>query len=152
MISHGVIRLANRRDIPYIAVLSRDSVEQGLGWSWTAARVGKSLQDESTNVVVASTATKLLGFGIMEYNLNDAHLVLLAVDPTVRRQGIGSRLMAWLELTCSTAGIGNIGLEARVINTRARTFYYRLGYHEINIIPRFYHGREDAVRMMKKLW
>jgi len=68
------LRLATGDDAPVIARLSRDRIEQGLGWSWTAPRVLRSIADAETNAVVALDGEQMLGFGIMKYRDEDAHL------------------------------------------------------------------------------
>ena len=122
-----LIELATRADASVIAALSRDVVEQGLGWSWTEPRVLKALRDDATNVIVARTQSKagkvVAGFAIMRYGDDSAHIVLFAVDAAHRRRGIGSALMTWLEQTARTAGINTIKLEARSGNLEARAFY-----------------------------
>ena len=42
MIANITLRLAHRSDAQAIATLSRDLIERGLGWSWTARRVMRS--------------------------------------------------------------------------------------------------------------
>ena len=113
MIHVLTLRLAGRADAPAIARLSRDRIEQGLGWSWTAPRVLRSILDAQTNVVVAREAAQMLGFGIMKYRDDDAHLLLLAVRSPSCRRGVGTALVAWLERSASVAGIGQVVLEAR---------------------------------------
>jgi ribosomal-protein-alanine N-acetyltransferase len=152
MLAYCDIRLAVPGDAVAIAAMSRDFVEQGLGWRWTPARVLNSIRDAATNVAVAHDKHHLVGYGIMQYADDEAHLNLLAVQPARRGQGIGAALMAWLELSALTAGIGTIYLEARVTNAQARGFYKKLGYKEIALTPRYYWGREDAVRIAKDLW
>lgn len=140
------------QDARRIAEMSRDFVEAGLGWRWTAERVLRNIRNAATNVVVAHQAGRVSGFGIMEYKEEEAHLVLLAVDASLRRRGIGSSLVAWLEATARTAGIGLIFLEARAKNHEALAFYRKLGYKEVGIIPGYYLGLEDGVRIAKDLW
>ena len=79
MIDELILRLATRADAPAIASLSRDRIEQGLGWSWTAPRVMRSIRDHETNVLVARQGAASLGFGIMKYHDDEARLVLRAV-------------------------------------------------------------------------
>jgi len=150
MIDAGEIRLALPQDAVRIATMSRDYVEDGLGWGWTPARVLRSIRDRATNVVVAECGADLAGFGIMKYLDDDAHLLLFAVRPEYRRRGVGSGLVAWLESTATTAGIELIFLETRATNTAAREFYAARGYHELATLPRYY-GSEDAVRIGKDL-
>ncbi|MEP7296660.1 MAG: GNAT family N-acetyltransferase [Burkholderiales bacterium] len=147
-----LLRLATRDDASMIARLSRDRIEQGLGWSWTTPRVLRSIRDRETNVVVAANAGMPLGFGIMKYHDDEAHLLLLAVHPEHARQGIGTALIDWLERAALVAGIGRVMLEARLTNADARAFYRRLGYQEIQSLPGYYQGQEACVRLAKDLW
>lgn len=150
---HISFRLAQRGDAQAIAILSRDLIEQGLGWSWTARRVMRSMADTDTNVLVAvDSADVLQGFGVMQYGDDDAHLLLLAVRSTLGRRGIGSGLVAWLEAAALAAGVRRIFLEAREANAAARAFYHRLGYREVDLLPGYYQGRESSVRLTKDLW
>jgi ribosomal-protein-alanine N-acetyltransferase len=150
MIEAGEIRLARMRDAAPIAAMSRDFIEDGLGWGWTPERVARSLRNRATNVVVAEAHNDLAGFAIMQYHDDEAHLLLFAVKPTYRRHGIGTRLLTWLESTATTAGIELIFLEARTANAAARAFYVARGYRELAVLRRYY-GSEDAVRIGKDL-
>jgi ribosomal-protein-alanine N-acetyltransferase len=148
------ISLARPADARAIALLSRDVIEAGLSWRWTPARVLRSLADASTNVIVARepVAAAPLGFAIMKYGEQEAHLLLLAVRSARRRQGVGRALLEWLEATARTAGTGVIRLETRASNARARAFYRANGYVEIDRLPLYYDGIEDAVRLAKDLY
>jgi [ribosomal protein S18]-alanine N-acetyltransferase len=153
MLTPPRIRLAAVRDAAPIATMSRDLIEHGLGWSWTAPRVRQSIADAQTNVVVVPGESGMLrGFAIMRYRDDDAHLLLLAVQPEHARRGIGTALMAWLEKVALTAGVDRISLEARTSNAAARAFYARLGYVESLVQPGYYRGVEASVRMAKDLW
>ena len=92
-----------------------------------------------------------LGFGIMKYADEEAHLLLLAVDPAHARRGLGAALVAWLEDSARVAGVGPVYVEARATNAAARAFYRRLGYGEIQRLPGYYGGVEASVRMAKDL-
>ena len=152
MSDQPILRLATRTDAAGIAALSRDRIEQGLGWSWTAPRVLRSIRDPAANVVVARRSGRMLGFGIMKYHDDEAHLLLLAVHLGASRRGVGSALVAWLERSALAAGIGQVYLEARLANGAARAFYARLGYCEIQTLPGYYQGVEACVRLAKDLW
>lgn len=151
MITRLTLRLATGADAPAIARLSRDRIEHGLGWSWTAPRVRRNIGDAATNVVVASDAACTLGFGIMQYHDDDAHLLLLAVRAESTRLGVGTALLEWLERSARVAGIAQVRLEARITNTAARAFYRRLGYRETQTLPGYYQGREACIRLARDL-
>lgn len=145
------IRFATRADASAMAEMSRDLIEQGLGWSWTRERVLRSVRHPDTNSVVAVRDAERAGFGIMKYGDEEAHLLLLAVRPGHAGQGVGRALVAWLEASARAAGILRVTLEARFDNTGARAFYARLGYAQTQLMPGYYGGREASVRMVKGL-
>lgn len=145
------IRLATARDALAIAEMSRDQIERGLGWSWTAPRVLRAIRDRDTNVAVAHDADDLVGFGIMQYGDELAHLSLLAVHPGRRECGIGRLLLDWLERCARTSGLEAIELEARADNPVALAFYVEEGFERTGVVPGYYRGRIDAVRLRKRL-
>ncbi|HJU38600.1 MAG TPA: GNAT family N-acetyltransferase [Tahibacter sp.] len=146
------IELAQARDVPRIAAMSRDFIEHGLGWRWAPHAIQRALRDRATNVAVARGADgDVAGFGIMKYADTEAHLMLLGVVPGERRLGVGTALVQWLEATAATAGIELVWLETRAGNDAARAFYRRLGYRELARLPGYYRGREDALRLGKDL-
>ncbi|HEV7915517.1 MAG TPA: GNAT family N-acetyltransferase [Albitalea sp.] len=151
MIDQYDINLAFAADAAAISELSRDAIEHGLPWSWTPRRVARSIRDRSTNVIVARQPGGLLGFGIMKYEEEEAHLLLLAVHTAQRRKGVGSALLAWLEATVGAAGIGIVRLETRAKNDEARSFYRHHGFEEVGLHEGYYQGVEDAMRMAKDL-
>jgi len=151
MITESDISLALPDDAVAIAALSRRAIEQGLEWRWTPQRVLACMAHADTNVVVARRGTDLLGFAVMSYAEDDAHLLLLATQPRCRRQGVGSALLGWLETTARVAGIGTLRLETRSTNAGARAFYRHHGFDETDRRPGYYQGVEDAVRFSKSL-
>ena len=145
------LKLARLRDAQRIAVMSRDLIEFGLPWSWTTRRVASHIRLPASNVLTAWTDDRLVGFALMQYFDEHAHLNLLGVEPDYRRFGIGRRLIEWLEETARAGGIFTITLEVRAGQTGSRAFYRSLGYQENKQIPGYYSGREAAVRMSHDL-
>jgi ribosomal-protein-alanine N-acetyltransferase len=143
--------LARRSDVVEIALMSRDLVERGLRWSWTPQRVAASLRSPDVLVVVARDLGRIKGLGIMRYGDDEAHLDLLGVAPDCRRQGLGRRLMEWVEKPALVAGISTVFLEVRGSNHGAQAFYERLGYRKLARIAHYYQGRESAIRMGREL-
>jgi ribosomal-protein-alanine N-acetyltransferase len=153
MILKHDIRLATLADAARIGEMSRDLIEQGLGWRWTPNSIRHCIRDPATNVAVAATEHGgVAGFAVMRYQDDEAHLILLGVDPAFRRRRIASALIAWHEKAALTAGIGTIYVEARATNAEARALYGRLGYHEVQFVRGYYHGVEHGVRLAKDLW
>lgn len=146
-----VLRAAHVSEAGAIATMSRLQVEYGMNWRWTPSRVRKQIRDQETMVLVASVAGVIQGFAIMKFHDDDAHLLLLAVQPKMRSLGIGRSLVEWLEKSCRTAGIQRIRLEVRASNSTARQFYERLDYRFVSQVAGYYEKREAAVVMVKSL-
>jgi len=143
--------LAAEADALGIARMSRDLIETGLGWSWTAARVLRSIRDPEALVLVAREGALVIGFAIMDFGDDAAHLALLAVDPSRRRRGVGRHLFDWLKESALTAGIAVVKLELRAGNMEAQHFYHSLGFEEIGWTVGYYRHRENALRMALRL-
>ena len=144
------LRLAKVSDASEIATMSREFIESGLGWSWTPTRVTRSIQCPEASVLVAH-GKRMVGFAIMFFGTDKAHLNLLAVAPAYRRAGLGCQLVLWLERSALIAGISNVCVEVRARNRGAQAFYTHLGYRRIGRLPGYYRGRETAVRMAHEL-
>jgi ribosomal-protein-alanine N-acetyltransferase len=145
------LRAAHRSEARQIASMSRLHIEHGLRWRWTPAKIREHIQDAETMVLVASLDGVVEGFAIMKFHDDEAHLLLLAVEPKARRSGIGKALVSWLEKSCRTAGIQTIRLEVRSSNNVAKAFYENLGYSFIGQVAAYYDKREAAVVMARSL-
>ena len=104
---------AYQRDAEKLAQMSRDLVEAGLGWSYQAHRVADLIADPETVALVARDGSRPVGFGIMKYGDERAHLVLLAVSPTHQRRGIARCTIAWLVESAKIAGMASVHVELR---------------------------------------
>jgi len=151
MLNSTKLRLARPADLFPISRMSRELIEFGLGWSWTPARVGREILSTESVVLTACHGDLVVAFAIMHFGDETAHLNLLAVEQEFQRSGIGGHLVAWLEESALTAGIATVTLEVRAENHAARQFYRSLGYREVAVVPRYYRGRESAIRMAHPL-
>jgi ribosomal protein S18 acetylase RimI-like enzyme len=145
------IAFASAGDAPTLALMSRDLIEAGLGWNYPAPRVAKLIRDPNCVALVTRHGARIVGFAIMEFGDERAHLVLLAVHPTHQRRGIARRMLTWLFDSAKVAGMASIHVELRVGNMPAFLMYRALGFTETLRIPRYYAGREAAVRMLRVL-
>lgn len=134
-------------DAQAIAAMSRDLIENGLGWSWTPGRVSRRLLHPECATVVACQGPRLVAFGLMLLGDDIGHLDLLAVEPQYQRRGLGRQLFRWLEQTSRVAGLARIDVEMRSNNRPARGFYRSLGFRETGSVPAYYSGLESATLM-----
>jgi ribosomal protein S18 acetylase RimI-like enzyme len=145
------LRLATPGDARAIALMSRDLIETGLGWSYPPSRIGRVIADPDSTVLVACDERQLAGFGVMAFGDERAHLVLLAVRRAQQRRGIGRRLLEWLLESATVAGIEAVELELRAANDAAHAFYRAMGFVEMGLVDGYYGGAESARRMALRL-
>lgn len=145
------LRIATPEDSQSIAEMSRDLIERGLGWSWTPQRVARHIRNRDTTTIVACEGQRIIGFAIMYFGDEHAHLNLLAVEPAYQRTGVGKRILDWLRESCLMAGIAVVYLELRANNEIGREFYKVYGFEETGTVPRYYFGVETAVCMALRL-
>ena len=151
LVPEDTLALARLADAPAIAELSRTLIETGLPWSWFPRRVAASIRDPETNVLIARAGERIAGFGIMRCGAEAAHLDLFAVDRAWQGQGLGRRLLEWLERPARVAELARIVLKAQTDNAGARAFYERLGYRPLALLPGYYQGREAVLRLERAL-
>lgn len=141
------IALATPQEAASIAAMSRDYIETGLGWKYRAPSILQWIHDSETNVAVARKNGELVGFATMNYEGFEAHLILFAVTPQRRRQGIGTALIRWHIETAEVAGAQIVYVELRRANVIGKAFYESLGFQVMEELGSYYRGHEDGLRM-----
>jgi len=71
------LRLARLTDARVMAEMSRDLIESGLGWRYTADRMTALINGPDTTALVACDAPGIHGLAIMQFGDERAHLTLL---------------------------------------------------------------------------
>ena len=145
------VEFATTSDATDIGNISRKTIEHDLQWKYTPKYVRQLILNKKKNVVVTRKGEKLLGFGIMTYDEEQANLDLLAVKFMHRRRGVGKQIVTWLEEVAHTAGVFNIFVQVRKINKGAIDFYKKLGFQIIDEESGYYQGRETGIIMCKSL-
>jgi ribosomal protein S18 acetylase RimI-like enzyme len=151
---HGrdvTLGFAYRSDAGALAAMSRDLVEAGLGWSYQPQRIRELIADSDVVTLVARDHGRAVGFAIMHFGDERAHLVLLAVARSHQRRGIARRMLEWLLDSARVAGTVSLHVELRAENRPAYLLYRSLGFTETFRINGYYRGREPALRMVRVL-
>lgn len=93
---------------------------------WTAAELASLLASPGA-VLLAEPGGFLLGRIIA----GEAEVLTLAVDPAMRRQGMGARLLRGFLAAAQHRGAATAFLEVAADNTAARALYRRHGFAEV---------------------
>lgn len=147
------LRSATLADVEEIAVAELDLFPDE---AWNVFQLAEEIAHPDRRYVVAAQGAdatgELLGYaGIMlTGDLADLHTI------GTRREGagIGRALLAWCEEQARRGGAERMLLEVREDNDRARAFYARAGYQEIDRRRGYYRirGRRiDALVMQRSL-
>lgn len=114
---------------------------------WRARNFTDSLSD-GHHAWVLRHGTACLGFAILMYVIDEAHLLNIAVAPGAQGQGHGARLLQHAMREAAWAGMDKLYLEARASNLRALQIYHSFGFRQIGLRKAYYpakEGREDAL-------
>ena len=86
-----------------------------------------------------------------KYSSNEARILLLAVDRSFRKIGIGTALVNDFTKLCMQLGMMSVRLEVRVDNFEAINFYRKLKFVVISTMRNYYSDSSDAHVMWRLL-
>ena len=112
---------------------------------WTASVFSDEL-DAPDRVYLVADDTGVVGFGGLMMVGEEAHVTNLLVDPALRGQGIGRRLLVSLMEKAIDGGARHLTLEVRIGNQAARALYTSAGLAPVGVRPGYF-GDEDALIM-----
>ena len=120
------IRPFGAADLDQILAITAASPEAA---SWSRPAYESLLQDPRHGCCsVAESNGTVVGFVCFRVAGDEAELLNLAVLPSCRRQGIGSRLLEQMFREAATRGAARIFLEVRETNQSAIGLYQRYGF------------------------
>ena len=91
---------------------------------------------------------RIVAFAGMWSIYEESELTKIATDTSMRRMGIGKRLLLHMMQRARERGSSRMSLEVRVHNEPAKELYRSLGFVEIGIRKTYYPDtREDAIIM-----
>ena len=117
----------------------------GFDSAWDAAAIAGVLASPGAFGLAAWTANTPDGFILARSIAGEAEVLTIAVDPALRRQGLGRTLLqAGLALAVQ-AGAGAAFLEVEVGNAAAIGLYERAGFIEVGRRRGYYANGVDAL-------
>ena len=102
--------------------------------------------------IVCEEGDKLVGMvvGVVE-RAYEARILILAVDETYRKAGIGTKLVRLFMERFAKNGVRRLNLEVRVSNSAAIRLYEQLGFDKRKVLPSYYADGEDAYQMSRTI-
>jgi [ribosomal protein S18]-alanine N-acetyltransferase len=116
---------------------------------WSHSLFVSELALRSTRAyVVAKVGRDIVGYAGLMMSLSDGHVTTIAVEPSLHRQGIGTRLLLALAREGIARGATALTLEARLSNKPAQEMYRRFGFVPVGVRKGYYADTgEDALVM-----
>ena len=148
------LRPMKRDDVPACAAIASDSaIGERYGFTpETLCRTLTAAMEARDELIVAERDGKVAGFAWVDPRgafSTAPYLRLIAVDPSIRGEGIGSALLA--EFESRTASVGRDWcLLVSDFNTQAQAFYERHGYRRAGALPDFARPGITEILMVKK--
>lgn len=127
------------------AVLALDTATNPHPWSHTQWQQALEAHD----CIALDRDGALAGFAVTNTVLDEAELLLIAVDPALQRQGLGTQLLSAVINALRSRDVAKLFLEVRAGNAAAQALYAKAGGLRIGLRKDYYPGadgsREDAV-------
>jgi len=124
------------------------------GEAWTRGQCAGILGLGGVWLQLARSGGLAAGFALSRVVLDEAELLLLAVQPAQRRLGVGRALLAAVADEARIRGATRLHLEMRDGNPAAH-LYEGAGFHEVGRRKRYYRGRDgssfDAITLACRL-
>ena len=103
---------------------------------------------------VCRVGGELIGYFVLMWAVDEAHLLNIGVAEKWQGSGFGARLLRHAMAVARHGGAGKLLLEVRPSNERALTLYRHFGFCQIGIRRGYYpaaDGREDALVLTRVL-
>ena len=115
--------------------------------TWDTDALAATLGAPSSRAWVVAQDGRVIAHALTSVTGDEAEIVLIAVDPALRRRGIGADLLADVLADWRSSGITAGSLEVRADNTAAIALYVRAGWRASGHRRGYYRDGSDATRM-----
>lgn len=140
----------SRTDLAEVVELER----QSQAFPWSERHFSDALEAGYPAWVLRQSGL-LKGFCVAMVSPDEVHLLVIAVEPQARRQGLGTQLLEQVYLLGRQSGGIRVLLEVRPSNKHAISFYRNQGFEQIGTRRSYYPAargeREDAWVMARSL-
>jgi ribosomal-protein-alanine N-acetyltransferase len=143
-------RMAGAADLDAVAALEAATFTN----PWTREMLARELQQSNVARVYVA---RLPGHPVAAFCAcwlvyDELHINTIAVEPTLRRQGLATALMTWILEEAAREGAVRVYLEVRRSNTPAHALYDRLGFSVAGLRRNYYSSpEEDALVLTRAL-
>jgi len=139
------IRKARFTDIESVLEIEQESIS-----SWSYNQFLQELNNEFSSFLICEYDNSIAGYIIAWMVSDEIQINSIAVKKSLRKHGIGSKLLSAVINDNSGKLFSSVFLEVRSLNTDAISFYIDNGFTKTGLRKKYYID-DDAVLMEKKL-
>lgn len=139
-VSDVTIARGTAADLDAVIGVMDAAFDDRFGEAWTRSQCAGILSMPGVRLIVARLGSLVAGFALSRTIADEAELLLLAVDPSLRRRGIGLTLLNHFIESARAAGASRVHLEVREGNP-AVSMYRKAGFGLAGRRANYYHGR-----------
>lgn len=145
---------AARRDLDDVMAIMDSAFDPRFGEGWSRTQCRGMLGDANSWIIVDRRDDRPVGFALSRMIVDEAELLLIAVQPEYRGQGIGRNMLKEVARTAEARGAARLHLEVRDGNA-ASDLYSAVGFEKIGRRKDYYSGRNgerfDAITLALQL-
>lgn len=133
--------VADARHLEALMSVMRVGFDPHYGEAWSQSQLAGTLAlDGSFARQAVDAGDAIQGFTLSRVVAGEAELLLVAVDPSLRRRGIGRLLVDQVAADARRHGATTMFLEVRENNAAARQLYHALGFVDVGRRANYYTG------------
>lgn len=121
--------------------------------AWTKG-IMKDCIKSDYHCIVLKRDEQIIGYAFLMTHSDESHLLNMCVDKKLQSQGLGRKMLKYLENICRYCHSKVFLLEVRESNPIALKLYQSCGFKQIGLRNNYYkcvNGRENAIVMTKQL-
>lgn len=118
---------------------------------WIPEILKSELLSENKKYIVAKLNNQIIGFAGVLLGLDEAEIMNIVTKKEMRKKGVGTLLLEKIIQIARDQKLEKIFLEVNENNIQAIKLYEKFGFEKISIRKNYYHGKDDAIIMSKKV-
>ena len=116
---------------------------------WDEKILLDEVNNENSEYYVLVKDNDIIGFGGLWFNIDEAHIMNIAIREDLRRNGYGSEILNYLIKVAKMHKKNCITLEVRENNFAATRLYEKLDFQVVGRRKKYYENKFDAIIMTK---
>jgi ribosomal-protein-alanine N-acetyltransferase len=137
---------ADERHLEAMMAVMHAAFDPRYGEAWSMAQLAATLSLPGSWARLALLGAEPAGFSLCRAAGPEVELLLIAVMPASRRQGVAARLVTRAQEDALARGASEIFLEVREDNHAARQLYGTSRFFEVGQRPDYYSGTDGSRR------